>query len=115
MDEANSHGVVSSKMDTEDILEVLTPHHVVPLASRNEEMPRLKTYTDGDQDPSSPKEQPTTHEHLHGLVRDPIYSSKSIPSGHILHGYVGDAYECHSNKGPSYPNFLIFWDSHFLS
>ena len=71
-DEAKSHRVIASKMDIQDIMDVLTPHHVVPLASRNESTHGLDTDSDGDQDPSSPVKQPTTQENLHSLDRDPI-------------------------------------------
>ena len=47
-DDANSHRVIASKMDIEDIVDVLTPHHVVPLASREEAMPGMETDPEDD-------------------------------------------------------------------
>ena len=41
-DDANSHSGIASKMDIKDIVDVLTPHPVVPLASREEAMPALQ-------------------------------------------------------------------------
>ena len=73
MDDANAHRVLASKMDIEDIIDVLTPHPVVPLASREEATPATEWDSDGDQDPVSPREQPATQGHVHGLVRDPIH------------------------------------------
>lgn len=70
-DDAKVHRVIASKMDIKDIMDVLPPQPVVPHASRNEAMHEMETNTDEDQDANSPKEQPTTHEDLHSLVRDP--------------------------------------------
>ena len=52
MDEANNHRDIASKMDIEDIMDVLTPHLVVPLAYREEP---IETDADADQDPGSPR------------------------------------------------------------
>ena len=82
-DEAKSHRIFASKMDIEDIMDVLTPHPVVPLASRNEVMLGLETDTDGDQDPSFPIELPTTQENLHSLVRDPVSNVFLLGTDHI--------------------------------
>ena len=68
MDKANNHKDIASKMDIENIMDVLTPHLVVPLAYIEEPM---ETDADADQDPGSPREQPAQQEHSSGLVRDP--------------------------------------------
>ena len=39
MDEANNHRDIASKMDIEDIIDVLTTHPVVPLVSRERRCP----------------------------------------------------------------------------
>src|ERR1700680_4470923 len=74
-DDAHTQKIIASKMDIQDIIDVLTPHVVVPLASREEAMPGMETDPEEDKDPSSPRAQPSTHEPLHGLVRDPINPS----------------------------------------
>ena len=56
MDDANTHRDFASKMDIEDIIDVITPHPMVPLASREEETPATEWDSDGDQDPVSPRE-----------------------------------------------------------
>lgn len=71
-DETKSHRVIASKMDIQDIMDVLIPHHVVSLASRNESTYGLDTDSEGDHDPSSLIKQPTIQENLHSLDRDPI-------------------------------------------
>lgn len=48
MDEASNHRNIASRMDIEDIMDVLTPHPVVPLASREEAMHEMETESDGD-------------------------------------------------------------------
>ena len=71
MDEVNNHRDITSKMDIEDTMDVLTPHHVVLLASREEHMLEMETDTDADQDHGSPREQPARKEHSDDLVGDP--------------------------------------------
>ena len=73
MDEANNHRDIASRMDIEDIMDVLTPHPVVPLASRDEAMHEVETESDDDQDPGSPREQHFQQEDTGGPSRDPSY------------------------------------------
>ena len=41
-DDAKAHKVIASKMDIQDIMDVLSPQHVVPLGFRNEAMPEME-------------------------------------------------------------------------
>ena len=82
-DDAKAHRVIASKMNIQDIMDVLSPQLVVPLASRNEAMPEIETDTDEDQDTNSPKERPTTHEDLHSLIREPTTNIFLLGTDHM--------------------------------
>ena len=88
-------GLLPPKWISRTIVDVLTPHPVVPLASREEAMPGMETDPEEDQDPTSPRAQPTRQEPLHGLVRDPIN-----PSIFLLGADDIDAQETHVNVTP---------------
>jgi hypothetical protein len=95
MDEANFYRVIASKMDIKDIMDVLNPHHVEPLASRNEEMSGMETDTDSDHDSTSPREQPAKHGPLRSLVCDVIH-----PNVFLLGTDHMDTEETHANVTP---------------
>jgi hypothetical protein len=72
IDECKDHRKLAKKMDLNDFMGILTPHHVVPLASRDEPSHATEWGSDGDEDPVSPREQPARQEDLPGLVRHPV-------------------------------------------
>ena len=76
-DNVKAHMIISFKMDDLDIVDVLSSQLVVPLASWNEAMPKIKSDTFGDQDPNSRIERPTTDKELNNLfvILPKIFSS----------------------------------------
>jgi len=66
------HRKIAEKMDINDFMDIITPHHVVPLASREEPSHAPEWGSDGDEDPMSPRGQPARQEDLPDLVRHPV-------------------------------------------
>ena len=72
MDECKDHRKLAEKMDLNDFLDIITPHPVVPLATREEPSHAGGWGSDGDDDAMSPRGQPSRQEDLPGLARHPV-------------------------------------------
>ena len=106
-DDAKAHMVIASKIDILDIINVISPQHVVPLASQNEAIPEIDSDADEDEDPNFPNEMPTTNED--NFVRDPTTTIFLLGTDHM------DTQDTHAIDPPmrviDAPS-LSFWDSH---
>jgi len=72
MDECKDHRKLAEKMDLNDFLDIITPHPVVPLATREEPSHAGGWGSDGDDDAMSPRGQPSRQEDLPDLARHPM-------------------------------------------